>query len=141
MVDVTTAGDSVKGPFLGYPAASAPVPAGWTAFDRCRGGAARSGTSRMATSTAGSNRTTRAGGRGPLPSTGTVGQDTPATTWALVSTRCGATTNPVPSCVMPQAGALPTMRTTLAASRRTAAVTSGPTGVILSLIHISEPTR
>src|ERR1700744_3248919 len=71
----------------------------------------RPGTRRMAMSLWGSRTSTWAGGAGPPPSIWIWVSLSPATTWALVTTRPGATTQPDPSTPSPQA--LPNTRTTL----------------------------
>ena len=56
-------------------------------------------------------------GRGRRPRPGSLVSDSPATTWALVTTTPGAATQPLPS--MPSPHAVPNTRTTLAPAPRT----------------------
>ena len=68
-------------------------------------------------SSRGSKSTASAGSPGGRPPTWTAVSLSPATTCALVTTRPGATTQPLPS--IPRPHAVPTTRTTLPAAERT----------------------
>src|SRR5665647_3786071 len=93
----TRAEPTRSGPSSGKPATAAPSER-LRSGPRVNAGAGRPGTESTARSRRGSKRTTRASYERPVPRIRTRSDDTPATTWALVTTRSGATTQPLPSC-------------------------------------------
>ena len=94
--------------------------------------------------TLGSNRTTRPAYEGPVPCTRRVTVRIPATTWALVTTRPGETTQPLPSWPRLQASATPVILMTESAAASTPGVrttvgSGGSTGAMRSASSLRTP--
>src|ERR1700744_5402754 len=113
------AGVAVKLPPPGYPSTTTLAPDFASPWAKVNGAGGRFGTARIAMSTEGSYDTTVASSGLPLAYTWTLLD--PATTCALVITRSGAITNPLPSKTFWQLGARLRTLTTLGA----VAVTTG----------------
>ncbi len=138
----TRAASSRNGPSSGNPATTASAPRA-RSVPSGSAGAFRPGTEMTARSRWGSKTTTEPCNAGPVPLTRTVTSSMPATTCALVTTRPGARTQPLPSWPRRQAAATPVTLTSEAWAATTPAPPrtaddGGSTAMIGSVVRPSK---